>query len=259
MSKKRGHNTGAIDVRAEGVYRLRFRVNGKRCAVTIRGTKKEAQIKLRELLHSADRGQHVEPTRITLTAWSQQWLALLSRGDNRRGLVGARTRERYAELLGLYVLPTLGERALQQLTATEIDNLYIKLEGRGLSASTVRHVHVALRACLASAVRKGVLARNPADNADVPRPVETDAAQALDSEQLKRLLDGFRGSVLYPIICTAAFTGVRLGELLALRWSDLDPAAKTLRIERTIEQTNRIRSAPQGTKVAARAACDRAR
>jgi integrase len=234
---KRGHNTGAIDMRAEGVYRLRFRANGKRCTVTVLGSMGEARRKLRELLHSADRGEHVAPTRITLGAWSQQWLALLSRGDNRRGLVNARTRERYAELLGLYVLPTLGERALQQITATEIDRVYLTLEGRGLSASTVRHVHVALRACLASAVRKGVLARNPADNADVPRPVETDAAQALDPAELKRLLDGFKGSVLYVPVCTAAFTGVRLGELLALRWADLDPAAKTLKIERTVETT----------------------
>ena len=54
---------------------------------------------------------------------------------------------------------------------------------------------------------------------------------------MKRLLDGFRGSVLHAAVCTAAFTGVRLGELLALRWSDLDPVAKTLRIERAIEQT----------------------
>jgi integrase len=237
MTTKRGHNTGAIDVRGEGVYRLRFRVNGKRCTVTVRGTKKEAQIKLRELLHSADHGEHVAPNRVTFGTWSQQWLSLLARGDNRRGLVNNRTRERYAELLSGYVLPTLGERALQQLSATEIDNLYIKLEGRGLSASTVRHAHVALRACLASAVRKGALARNPADNADVPRPVETEAGQALDAAELKRLLDGFKGSVLYPIVATAAFTGARLGELLALRWSDLDPAARTLRIERAIEQT----------------------
>jgi hypothetical protein len=111
MTTKGGHNTGAIDVRGEGVYRLRFRVNGKRCTVTVRGTKKEAQLKLRELLHLADHGEHVAPNRMTLRQWADQWLALLARGEANgrpRGLVGARTRERYSELFNLYVLPVLG-------------------------------------------------------------------------------------------------------------------------------------------------------
>ena len=106
-----------------------------------------------------------------------------------------------------------------------------------ISLATINHVHVALRACLATAQRKGALVRNPADNADLPKPEESGAGQVLDADELKRLLDGFRGSVLYPIVATAAFTGARLGELLALRWSDLDTAAKTLRIERAVEQT----------------------
>jgi integrase len=174
-----------------------------------------------------------------LSQWAEQWLALLARGEangKRRGLVGARTRQRYNELLKLYVLPAIGDRPLQQITATEIDNLYIKLETR-LSIASVRHVHVCLRACLAVAVRKGYLQKNVADDADVPRAEDVDVGQALDPAEMKRLLDGFRGSVLHAPVCTAAFTGVRLGELLALRWSDLDPAAKTLRIERAVEQT----------------------
>jgi integrase len=125
---------------------------------------------------------------------------------------------------------------LQAITATQLDGLYIALEDR-ISLATVNHVHVALRACLATAQRKGVLVRNPADDADVPRPEETEAGQVLEPDELKRLIEGFRGSVLYPIVATAAFTGARLGELLALRWSDLDPVAKTLRIERAIETT----------------------
>jgi integrase len=240
MTRKRGAGDGGIDARGENIYRLRYRVGRQRFTQTFHGTLLEARKELRRLVKSGDDGAHIVPTRLTLSQWSQQWLSLLARGETngtRRGLVGARTAERYRELLALYVLPTLGERSLQQLTATEIDDLYIKLEQR-VSTASVRHVHVALRACLAVAVRKRHMQNNPAADADPPRPVETDAAQALDSEQLKRLLDGFRGSVLYPIVCTAAFTGVRLGELLALRWSDLDPVAKTLRIERTIEQTS---------------------
>jgi integrase len=237
---KRSHGDGSIDQRGENIYRLRYRVDRRRFTQTFRGSLSEARKELRRLLKSGDDGSHIAPNRITLTEWSKQWLALLARGEangmRRRGLVNPRTRERYGELLRLYVLPTLGDRSIQAITATEIDNLYMSLERR-LSVTTVRHVHIALQSCLASAARKVGLRKNPCHDADVPNPEETEVGQALDPDELKRLLDGFRGSVLYPIVCTAAFTGVRLGELLALRWSDLDPTAKTLRIERTIEQT----------------------
>jgi integrase len=72
----------------------------------------------------------------------------------------------------------------------------------------------------------------------VPSPGEADHGQVLDAEQLGELVKGFRGSTLYPIVAVAAFTGARRNEILALRWTDLDPAAKALRIERAIEETN---------------------
>jgi integrase len=239
---KHEYGGGAIDRRGPDTWRLRWRANGQRCTKTFRGTLSAARKELRTLVKAVDDGQHVAPTRLTLRQWSDQWLALLGREANNttrrrsRGLVSERTRERYGELLATYVLPSLGERSLQKLTVLEIDRLYIELEQR-LSASTVRHVHVCLRACLGTAVRKGVLQKNPSDNADVPAPEDGEVGQALDQVELKRLLDGFRGSVLHPIVATAAFTGCRLGELLALRWTDLDVATATLRIERSVERT----------------------
>jgi integrase len=228
---RRAHGDGGIDQRGANSWRLRYRVGNQRFAVTFRGTRVEAQRELRRLLQGADEGEHVAPNRITLNQWSQQWLALLG-----RGLVSARTRERYQELLRLYVLPTLGERPIQQLAATEIDKLYEQLEQR-LSVASVRHVHVALSACLKSAGRKIGLRKNPCADADVPRPKEPEVGQALSSAEIKTLLDGFKGSPLFPIVAAALFTGARLGEILALRWSDLDPTAGTLRIERAVEIT----------------------
>ena len=65
----------------------------------------------------------------------------------------------------------------------------------------------------------------------VPSAGESDHGMVLDADGLRRLLDGFRGTVLFPIVATAAFTGARRNEILALRWSDLDPVNKTLRID----------------------------
>ena len=84
----------------------------------------------------------------------------------------------------LHVLPGLGNRPLQQIKPTEIDALYAGLEAKGMSVANLRHVHAAVRGCLAAAVRKGYLKQNPAALADVPRAVPPTVGQALDPAEL---------------------------------------------------------------------------
>jgi integrase len=245
MTKKREHGEGTITERGENVFRLRYRVAHKRFSVTFRGTRIDAKKKLRELLRSGDTGEHVAPDKMKLSEWADKWLALLERkpeGDGekprtrRRGLVNPRTVERYRELLDLYVKPKLGDKRLQQLVSTSLDDLYVELE-QTLAARTVRHVHVTLKACLAAAVRKGLITSNPADRAEAPSPGDSDAGQVLDAEQLIKLVRGFRSSALYPIVALAAFTGARRNEILGLQWTDFDAEKKTLKIERAVEET----------------------
>jgi integrase len=236
----RGHGDGGIDARGPDCWRLRWRVDGKRFSKTFRGSISEARKELRRVIKSADDGQHVAPDKLTLAAWVDRWVALLRRADDvgkrKRGLVNARTLERYEELLRLHVIPTLGGRPLQRISGTEIDALYTQLE-KLLSARTVHHVHTVLGACLNAAVRKGLLVVSPASKAEAPVPGEAEVGQVLDQEQLTALLTGFRGSVLYPIVAVAAFTGARRNEILALRWADFDPGGSTLTIARSLEET----------------------
>jgi len=150
---------------------------------------------------------------------------------------GNRSLERYRDILRLHVLPTLGDYKLQEIDATDIDRLYISLEGK-LHARTAQQVHNVLNACLGAAVRTKKLAVNPmAAITKVPRPPEPDHGTVLDDEQLRKLVQGFKGSSLFGIVSVAAFTGMRRNEILALRWSDLDAAKKTIRIERSVEET----------------------
>lgn len=244
--KKREHGDGGIDQRGVNVFRLRYRVNGKRIAVTFRGTRAEAKTELRRLIRTADTGSHIAPDKITLGEWCDRWLALLQRKPEdadsaaprtrRRGLVTPRTAERYGDLLRLHVKPTLGGRPLQQLGAAEIDALYVELE-KIIAPRTAHHVHSVLMACLGAAVRKKLIAANPAADAEAPSPDDSDAANTLDREQLMALVKSFRQSALYPIVALAAFTGARRNEILALRWADFDAVNKTLRIARAIEET----------------------
>jgi integrase len=239
---KRGYGDGGIDERGENVFRLRYRVNGKRFSQTFRGTLSEARKELRRLIRSGDVGEHIAPDKVTLSEWVDRWFVLLNRqqvegdGPRRRGLVSNRSIERYENLLRGHVIPTLGSRPLQSIQASEIDDLYVDLEKK-LAPRTVAHVHSILGACLKAAVRKGLVGNNPVARAEAPQPGESNHGTVLDKDQMRTLLEGFRGSYLFPIVATLALTGARRSEALALQWKDLDVANKTLRIERAIEQT----------------------
>ena len=238
-SSKRAHGDGGIDARGDNTWRLRYRINGRRFTKTVRGTKAQAQKALRNLLHAADTGNHVAPDRMTLGQWVEHWISIGCPGNKKRREVGQRTIERYAELLRHHVVPALGNRPLQLLQATEIDALYVQLS-ECISLRTAHHVHSVLGACLGAAMRTRRLIRNPMlELAKVPAPAEADHGTVLDASQLQTLVQGFKGRALFPIVAVAAFTGARRNEILALRWTDLDPVNKTLRIERAVEETDK--------------------
>jgi integrase len=236
MTRRRGHGDGGIDQRSENAWRLRYRINGKRYSKAFHGTLSEARKELRALIRSGDTGTHVEPDKITVAEWIDRWIAAGAPGRSQKK-AGRRTVERYSQLMRCHVVPTLGPRRLQQLQATEIDELYVALADK-LKPRTAHHVHIVLGACLGTATRKGLLTANPMARVEqVPSPGESDHGFVLDGDALRKLVDGFRGSVLFPIVATAALTGARRNEILALRWADFDPANRTLRIERAVEET----------------------
>jgi len=205
-------------------------VRGERHTVTFHGSLSEARAELRRLLNTADTGTHVAPTRTTLNDWVTKWLELRQRS------VSTKTAEHYGALLKVHVLPVLGERALQDIDVTEIDKLYGRL-AEHLSPRSVRHIHVILKACLRAAVLKRRLADNPVARADAPKAKESDAWNVLDADRLNALVQGFKGTALYGIVCVAAFTGMRRNEILALRWVDIDFVRSTIKVCRSLEET----------------------
>jgi integrase len=233
MSKQRGFGNGSIDQRGENTWRLRYRVDGRRYSKVFHGTKSDARKELRALIRSGDIGAHVQPDRITVEEWAAQWLDLGAPGRKAKR-ANPRSVERYGQILRR-IMPTIGSRRLQELRATEIDALYVDLAARG-APWTGHRVHVVLGACLATAMRKGLIAANPMERVgQVPSAGESDHGVALDADELRRLIEGFRTSALFPIVATAALTGARRNEILALRWTDFDAANRTLRIERALE------------------------
>jgi integrase len=236
-SMKRGRfGDGTLDQRGPDVWRLRYRVAGRRVTQTYRGTKRDAQKELRRLIRANDAGEAVLPDKITLGEWIKRWLAAGAPG-RRQKQISRRSLERYEEMLRVHVVPVLGDRPLQQLRADEIDALYLKLKSR-ISERTIFFVHVILGAAIGAAVRQRVLPTSPMQYlGKVPSAPESDHGMALDPGQARKLVAGFRGHPLYLLVVTALATGMRRNELLALRWVDVDAVAKTLRIERCLERT----------------------
>ena len=233
---KRSWGNGNVYARGPDIWRLRYSVGSRRYTATFRGSKAEARAELRRLLRAGDTGEHVDPARMTLAQWAAHWCEIGCPG-RRRLEVTQRTKERYVHLLAP-VLASIGDRPLQRLEASAIDAVYAQLVEK-LAPGTLRQVHDTLGACLGAAVRTKKLARSPVlDIAKAPHAGEADHGQVLDAEQLRALVEGFRGSALFSIVATLAYTGARRNEALALRWSDLDVSARTLRIERAIDMTS---------------------
>lgn len=138
-------------------------------------------------------------------------------------------------------MPTIGHIALQRLSAAHIEKLYRerresgRADGRagGLSERSLHHVHRVLGTAMKKAVRLRLISRNPCEDVDSPRPQRKEVA-ALSESDTGVLLEGAKGNPLYPLILVAVTTGLRLGELLGLKWSDVDLKKGALIVRRTL-------------------------
>jgi integrase len=232
---KRGHNEGAIDQRGPDRWRLRWRVADKRFSKTVRGPKKAAQMELRRLLESADRGVHVAPVRTSLAEYLRSWLASNSQ-------ITPKTRERYRQLAEHQIIPHLGATLLQNLRPTQILEWHQMLlreggaSGRPLSARTVGHAHRVLHRGLERAVRLELISRNVTRAVRAPK-IEANEVAILSAEQITDVLFRLHGHPLYPIVAFALGTGMRRGEICGLAWGCIDLEAATVRVERSLEET----------------------
>jgi integrase len=141
---------------------------------------------------------------------------------------------KYRKLIRLYILPELGKIKLQKLTPQHINSLYRKMEKRGLKPKTINSVHGLLHKALDNAVKWGYMARNVCDSVSPPRLVKTEI-QPLTMEQAHKLLEAVRGHRLETLLTLALTTGMRRGELLALRWSDVDLEQGSIHVRRTVD------------------------
>jgi integrase len=234
--KRSGDGWGFIvDAAAPGATRRQIRKRGF-------ATKKAAQEALTELLAGVQQGTFVAPTRVLVGRYLEDWLESLVIAGRRPTTIAG-----YRGVIDRYLLPTLGEVPLQQLTALDLDRLYGRLVeqggrgGRPLSLRTIRYAHSVIGKALGDAERKGLVIRNVARLASPPtssaaRPPEM---KVWTPAELRAFLDQTTEHPHGAMFRIAAMTGLRRGELCGLRWSDLDLDAARLQVRRSITAVGR--------------------
>jgi integrase len=169
---------------------------------------------------------------VTVGAFLGQWLAHM------RGRVRSRTLEGYQGLIRLYAVPMLGHIELAHLSPLDLQGLYadLLLPERALSRGTVLNLHLVLTNALGQAERWELLPRNPAAGAQPPRP-ERPEPVSVDPPLVERLLEATAGTRFELPVAMALSTGMRRGEVLALRWADLDADLTVAHVRRTLHAT----------------------
>jgi len=210
---KRGKNSYSIAISlgrdpATGKYKYQW--------VSVKGTKKEAEKRLSELLHQLDNGTFMKPGKTTLAEYLERWLS-----DYVKPNLSPRGFERYQGIVAKHLIPDLGGITLTQLRPEHLQRHYTTKLNEGLSALTVRYHHTVIHKALETAVKWGLVSRNVADGVDVPRAHHNEM-QTWDEDDIARFLEAAKDTPYYALFYTALFTGMRRSELLALRWPDID-------------------------------------
>jgi len=185
-------------------------------------TRKAAEDELPKIVGAITGGTYVEPTKLTVSAYLARWLA-----DYAKPKVGAKTYQRYEEMVRTHLAPALGGHPLAKLQPLHVQAYYSDAlragrkdkRGGGLSPQTVLHHHRLLRKALQQAVRWQFVARNVADAVEPPSVVRKEM-RALDEGQAMALLEAAKGGPYELPVTLAVTVGLRRGEIYGLQWGE---------------------------------------
>jgi len=215
-AKRRGNNEGSIYQRKDGRWvASTWDDKGRRRSFYGR-TRPEVAERLADALAKVQGGQILPKERQTVAQYLESWLETSARPRVRVTTYGG-----YERMIRLHVVPGIGKVRLARLTPQTLSHLYGGLAVNGLSPKSVRLVHAVLHRAFKQAVRWRLINVNPADAVDAPR-TERKEFHALDAEETARLLEAARADRLHGVYVLAVTCGMRQGELLGLRWADVD-------------------------------------
>ncbi|MFC2153117.1 tyrosine-type recombinase/integrase [Actinomycetota bacterium] len=219
--RKDGRWAASLSLGYEGTRRVRKTYYGK--------TRAEVADKLNRAISDQRNGLPLADERQTLEAYLAWWVATALPGRVRPS-----TRSSYESNIRLHILPTIGQLAVARVRAMDVQHLInLKLE-EGLSPRTVQYIHAILRRALSDAEKWGAVPRNVAKLVDPPKVSARTAAKPLSVAEARSLLEAATNHRLYALYAVALACGLRRGEALALRWTDVDLERRMLTVARTV-------------------------
>lgn len=231
MPTKRGNSEGSITKRKDGLWQAAITLEGGKRKYFYAKNRQEAARKLAEALRDRDKGVLiVTDSRQTLGAYLSTWL------NTTKAAIRPRTWQRYEQYVRVHIVPSLGTVSLAKLTPQQVQALYTAKLAEGLSTTTVNHLHQVLHRALDTALRLDLVVRNVCERIDPPR-MRHHEMTTLSEEQAHTLLVAAEGDRFETLYVLALATGMRQGELLALRWRDVDLEGGTLQVRATLQNT----------------------
>src|SRR5215207_61755 len=216
---KRGNGEGSITRRKDGLYMARYTVqtaSGAKRKTLYGKTRGEVSEKLAKAMADRDGGLVFDADNLKVGEYMARWLS-----DAVQGTVRRTTFARYEQITRLHIVPAFGRTKLKNLTPAHVRGLYRQKLDSGLSPRSVQYIHTTLHKALKQAVADGLIPRNVTEAVKPPRPVKKEI-RSLNVEQTRSLLHAARGDRLEALYVAAVTAGLREGELLGLRWDDVD-------------------------------------
>ncbi|MDO5152097.1 MAG: site-specific integrase [Eubacteriales bacterium] len=267
MAKRRSNGEGNIRKRKDGRWEGRFTAginpeNGKQIFKNVLGkTQAEVKEKLKRALADSQKLDLAKQGKYTVGTWMDAWFENVAKIKVRPS-----SHQTYRGYIDNHIKPNIGNIPLEKLTTMELQKLYRKLltsgrverveakeQPKGLSAKTVRNINQVISSAMDLAVAQKIILENPTNACSLPR-VEHKEMQTIFSEQLQAFLEEAKRSGVYEMYYIELSTGLRRGELLGLKWEDIDMKQGVIRVRRQISRIDgKIVEAPLKTKNSYRA------
>lgn len=269
--KIRGQNEGTIRQRKDGTWEARYTIgvdaNGKQIRKSIYGkTRPEVSKKLIKALNDLNAGVYIEPSKLTVASWLDTWLE-----EYKKTAIKPKTYDSYKQLIELYIKPAIGHIPLKDLRPDHVQTMLNEIKSRiphkaqleikkfekllangkdksnqkklndqieslkakRISSRTVKYVNIVLHGALEQALKNDLVIRNITKSVTLPKKEEVNR-RVLTIEEQKKLIEALEGERLGIALKVLLCTGLRVGELLALYWNDIDLKNELLKVNHTL-------------------------
>lgn len=249
MSKKRGHNEGSIVKRKDGRWQGSVTVGrnddgSQRRQYVYAKTRSEVAEKINSLINSINTGTFIDKKKNpTVEEWLKFWLITYKKNS-----IKEKTYDQYEGVIRVHLIPEFGHLKLIDLDESSLQAFYNRLFVEGLSARTIHIINTVLSSALKKAIKSRLLLFNICDVVELPKQVKKER-RVLSADEQKRLIKELQKDEQGIMYIFALFTGLRRGEVLALRWSDIDIESGIIKVTKTLSRVKTYVDSGDKTKL----------